>query len=140
MKTTFQVRIEATRKKGRPPNALTTNVTRASNMKVQELSRLCEDRVRWRKAVQSVSVCAAPTTEHRYQLKQVRYTRKGVPFVVVAILLVLTCEESQYHRSRCLSISAPLSTTRSDEGCKDKWSFSSWLVGSVQAPTNQPRT
>ena len=64
MKTTFQGKIEAKRKKGRPPIALTTNVTKASNMKVQELSRRCEDRERWRKVVQSVSVCAAPTTDH----------------------------------------------------------------------------
>ena len=42
---------------------------------------------------------------------------------VPVVLLLLTCEESQYHRCRCLSISAPLSTTRSVEGCKDGWSL-----------------
>ena len=64
MKTTFQGRTEAKRKKGRPPIALINNIVKSCNMKIHEVSHLCDDRVGWRRQVKSVSWRAAPTTDH----------------------------------------------------------------------------
>ena len=61
MKTTFQGRTEAGRKRGRPPVALTKNITDAIDMSLHEASRLCEDRVRWNRNVSCVVYGAAPT-------------------------------------------------------------------------------
>ena len=67
----------STRKKGRPPIALTTNITKASNMKIHEVSWQCEDSLRWRRAVQSVSACAAPNSVYGWQ-QQKRQVRLHV--------------------------------------------------------------
>ena len=64
MKTFLQGRMEGTRQKSRPPIALTTNITKTSDMKIQEVSRVCEDREGGRRKIQSVSSSSGTNTDH----------------------------------------------------------------------------
>lgn len=59
MKTIFQGKIEAKRKRGRPPTSLIGNITGACNMKIHEIGRACQDRNRWRRITLSASLNAA---------------------------------------------------------------------------------
>ena len=59
MKTVFQGKIEAKRKRGRPAASLVGNITGACNMKIHEIGRACQDRDRWRRITLSASFNAA---------------------------------------------------------------------------------
>ena len=62
MKTIFQGKTEAKRKKGRPAASLIGNITESCGMRIQEVSRSIEDRSKWRGKIKSSSRGAAANT------------------------------------------------------------------------------
>ena len=53
MKTTAQGKVEAKRRKGRPPTTLIGNITKGNEMKLQEIGWISQDRGRWNVFVNS---------------------------------------------------------------------------------------
>ena len=48
MTVTYQGKLEAKRKKGRPPTSLLSNITNTSKLKIHEIARASKDRNSWR--------------------------------------------------------------------------------------------
>ena len=51
MTIAYQGKLDAKRKKGRPPTSLLSNITNASKLKIHEIARASKDRSSWRSFV-----------------------------------------------------------------------------------------
>ena len=51
MTIAYQGKLDAKRKKGRPPTSLISNITNVSNLKIHEIARASKDRDSWRSFV-----------------------------------------------------------------------------------------